>query len=149
MTAPAAYVVDASVAIKCVVEETHSDQARRLFQRLADNPAALFWVPDLFYAECSNILWKRVRRGETTADVALKHSGFLRDLPLCDMPLRDLVPRSLEIALQTGSSVYDGRYVALAECINAPFITADEALLRKIAGLPIKACHLTGWQTTS
>jgi hypothetical protein len=29
--------------------------------RLAQDPPASFFVPDLFYIECTNILWKYVR----------------------------------------------------------------------------------------
>ncbi|MEH2024315.1 type II toxin-antitoxin system VapC family toxin [Nostoc sp.] len=51
------YVLDASVAIKWFVLEVHSDKARRL---LTSNYT--FLVPDFFFAEVANVLWKRVRR---------------------------------------------------------------------------------------
>ncbi|WGV26287.1 type II toxin-antitoxin system VapC family toxin [Halotia branconii] len=59
------YILDASIAIKWFVPEVHSDAARRL---LASNHT--FFVPDFFFAEIANVLWKRVRRGEDKADNA-------------------------------------------------------------------------------
>lgn len=51
-------VVDASVGVKLFVNEAESELADRLFARLTAQPAAQFYVPDLFYIECANILWK-------------------------------------------------------------------------------------------
>jgi len=58
------YVVDASVGIKWFVPEIHSDAARRLLTE-----DSILLVPDLFFPEIGNILWKRVRRGEDTPEM--------------------------------------------------------------------------------
>ena len=50
-------VVDASIAIKWVIQEAETAEALWLRRhRLA--------APDLLVAECANILWKKVRRNE-------------------------------------------------------------------------------------
>ncbi len=59
------YVLDASVAIKWFVPKIYSNAARQL---LASDHS--FLVPDFFFAEVGNVLWKRVRRGDDTADNA-------------------------------------------------------------------------------
>lgn len=51
-------VIDASIAVKWVVEEEGTIEA------LALRGAAKLIAPDLLIAECANILWKKVRRGE-------------------------------------------------------------------------------------
>jgi predicted nucleic acid-binding protein len=56
-------VVDASVAVKWVIAEGGSDSA----ERLLDHPLV---APDLLFAECANILSKKVRRGEVTKEEA-------------------------------------------------------------------------------
>jgi hypothetical protein len=38
--------------------------------RLAAGPPARFFVPDLFYVECANSLWKYVRRHGYPAETA-------------------------------------------------------------------------------
>lgn len=65
------FVVDASVAIKWVVEEPGT--AAALSIRAAERLVA----PDLWVAECANILWKKVRRGEFSADQALAAAELL------------------------------------------------------------------------
>ncbi len=52
-------VVDASVAAKWLLTEALSPKAVGLVQ--PDNELV---VPDLFWAEVGNILWKKVRAGE-------------------------------------------------------------------------------------
>jgi len=61
-TIPTRCVVDASVGIKLFVSEPLSDKAQALFNRLASDLPADLHVPDLFYIECANILWKYSRR---------------------------------------------------------------------------------------
>jgi predicted nucleic acid-binding protein len=56
------YVVDASVAIKWYAPEIYEQEATKL---LHGNHA--FHAPELIYPEFSNILWKKVRRGEIIA----------------------------------------------------------------------------------
>jgi len=53
-----ALIVDASIALKWGVDEVGTPEALALKRthRLA--------APDLLVAECANILWKKVRRGE-------------------------------------------------------------------------------------
>ena len=54
-------VVDASVGAKLFLPEPLSEQAQALFDRLSDDPPVELYVPDRFYVECGNTLWKRTR----------------------------------------------------------------------------------------
>jgi predicted nucleic acid-binding protein len=56
-------VIDASVAVKWVVPEPGSERAELLLDRG-------LVAPDLLFAECANILWEKVRRGELTTEEA-------------------------------------------------------------------------------
>ena len=56
-------VIDASIAVKWVVPEPDCDRA----EALRDHPLV---APDLLFAECANVLWKKVRRGELSKDEA-------------------------------------------------------------------------------
>jgi len=51
-------VIDASVAVKWVVEENGTPEVLALRQR------ARLIAPELLVAECANIFWKKVRRNE-------------------------------------------------------------------------------------
>ena len=58
-------VIDASVAIKWVVPEAGTEEAVELLGRGG------LVAPDLLFAECANILWKKVRNGELQKSEAL------------------------------------------------------------------------------
>ncbi|HWB47930.1 MAG TPA: type II toxin-antitoxin system VapC family toxin [Stellaceae bacterium] len=69
-------VVDASVAIKWVLDEEGSPIARRL---LDDE---LLIAPDFLIVECANILWAAVRRNRLTAERSTAALVGMRDLPV-------------------------------------------------------------------
>ena len=127
-------VVDASVVIKLFVIESLSEQADALFAQLAQDPPARFYVPDLLFIECANILWKHVRRFGYSADRAQEDVADLRALALHSVSTADLIGDALPIALAHTISAYDACYVALAHHLSVPFVTADEALIRKLDG---------------
>jgi len=107
---PTECVVDASAGIKLFVVEDYSEEVQAVFDQLtADPPAALF-VPDLFFIECANILWKKVRRGEHTADVAASNLADLRIMELQTTPTAYLMARALEVACDQGVTAYDACY---------------------------------------
>ena len=51
-------VVDANVCVKVFVVEPLTAEATDLFSHLTDENPPQFYVPDLFFIECANILWK-------------------------------------------------------------------------------------------
>jgi predicted nucleic acid-binding protein len=72
-----------------------------------------------------------VRRRSVPKDEALAAMGA----PLAPFDLlvaiEDLRSRALEIAIDSGLTIYDCFYIALAEREDAPLITADERSLRR------------------
>jgi predicted nucleic acid-binding protein len=129
---PAA-VVDASVGIKLFVPEDGSEQADRLFNRLASDPPASFFVPDLFYIECTNILWKYVQRFGYPAENARQDIIDLQSLALHGVPTAELAAEALELALELNITAYDASYAALARRLDLPLVTADNSLAQKLA----------------
>ena len=131
---PLECVVDASVGIKLFVQEPLSEEAHTLFAHLADAPPALLYVPELFFIECANVLWKYVQRYGYPKESAAEDVAALVRLPLVLVPNVALVEDALTIAMRTGCTAYDATYVALAQHLGLPLITADEALVRRFAG---------------
>jgi predicted nucleic acid-binding protein len=121
------HVVDASVAIKWFVEEVHAEAARCL---LAD--VYMLYAPDLLWPESGNILWKKVQRGELTAPEARLIRAALERQPLNIASSRFIFEPALEIALDTGRTVYDSCYIALAMLHESPLVTADQRLFNAL-----------------
>ena len=134
MTAAIACVVDASVAIKLFLAEGLSDRADALFAHLAADPPGQLSVPDLFYIECANILWKHTRRSRYPTEKARKALTDLSRLALKRYPTADLAAQALDIATVENITAYDACYVALALTLSVPVVTADERLARTLSG---------------
>ena len=128
-------VVDASVAAKWFLPrsaEPLAEEALALLRRYAVGDIELT-VPDLFWAEFGNMLWKCVRTGRFSAKSATEALTDLLDYGIPTAGGRELSNDALAIALSTGRTVYDSMYVALAVQRNASFITADERLVNALA----------------
>jgi predicted nucleic acid-binding protein len=138
-------VVDASVGIKLFLVEPLAERADALFATLTGSPPARLYVPDLFYVECTNILRKYVRRFGYPAEAARQDVADLVRLPLHVAPTADLAEAALALALDHSLTAYDAAYVALAHRLSLPLITADEALVRRLAGTDLAVRGLGAW----
>jgi predicted nucleic acid-binding protein len=138
-------VVDASVGIKLFVIEPLSERADALFAHLTDDPPARFYVPDLFFIECTNILWKYVHRFDYPLESAHQDVANLTGLPLRTVLTGELVDEALEIAVTHGITAYDAAYVALARRLSLPLVTAGESLVRRLAGASFDVRWLQEW----
>jgi predicted nucleic acid-binding protein len=117
-------VIDASVAIKWVVEEEGTAAALALRRQ---NLSA----PDLINAECANILWKKTRLGEFSAEEAAFAARLLAAAEIDLIPTRSLLEAALEIAVGLDHPAYDCLYLALAEERDGRLVTADRRLIRR------------------
>jgi predicted nucleic acid-binding protein len=118
-------VVDASVAIKWVVQEPGSDAALALRR-------GRLLAPDLLIPECANILWKKTRLGEHTKAEALVAARLLEHADIELAPMRPLLQRATELSITLGHPAYDCFYLALAEARSCPVVTADERLRKRV-----------------
>lgn len=134
---PPVWVVDASVGIKLFLPEPYSPQARSLFENLTASSNPRLAVPDLFYVECANILWKYVRRFGYPAPEAQKNIADLKSLRLRAVPTAELMEKALDLAVRLEVTAYDACYLALAGELKAPLITADEKLFHRLKGHPL------------
>lgn len=129
---PRRCVVDASVGVKLFVDEPLSEQAQQLFAGLVDDPPAQLHVPDLFFIECANILWKYIRRfGRSLAD-SQADLADLSNLGLRATSTAELMEEALTLAAQTGLTAYDACYAVLARRLELPLVTADETLFKAV-----------------
>jgi predicted nucleic acid-binding protein len=119
-------VIDASIAVKWVIEEDGTPAALTLRDK------ARLIAPELLVAECANILWKKVQRGELSIDEALFAGRLLEAAEIELLPTRFLLAAATRMAVDLNHPAYDCLYLALAEANECRFVTADERLLRKL-----------------
>ena len=132
------YVLDASVAAKWFIR-LNEGLANEALQLLEDYKRGEvdFLVPDLFFAEFANVMWKAEVLGRcdaTTAGSAIREvisSGFPA------YPSSLLVERAIQLARTYRRNIYDSIYVALAVETNSEVVTADERLANSLPGLPV------------
>ena len=133
-------IVDASVAVKWVVPEAGSDRAAALATcRLA--------APDLLDAECANVLWVKVTRGELGEADALTRIARLVAAPIERVPCREVATAALKLSIELGHPAYDCLYLALAIRTAVPLVTADKRFLAAVASHPYLATHILGLET--
>jgi predicted nucleic acid-binding protein len=129
-------VVDASLAVKWMVEENDSDKAEAL---LADTLSShrLIYAPPHFLGETINALYQKLRSADPAkhieqADAIQAMADFLK-LPITIITPDDLYQQSFDFA-QTRKmvTIYDGVYVVLAHILDLDCWTADKRLVEQL-----------------
>jgi predicted nucleic acid-binding protein len=130
------YIVDASVAAKWLLPgpaEPFQQQAVRLLEHWTNGEDRLV-VPDFFWIEISNVLWKAIKLGRCTRETAEAALASLRRYDIPVLPALPLVESALEKAIAHGRTVYDSIYLALAVSVGGQVVTADEKLVNALRG---------------
>jgi len=121
-------VVDASVAIKWLVDEAGSDAAASL--KRADLAA-----PALIRIEVANVLRTLSARKSIAAGVAIDLFALFQTAPVVVVEHDDaLERRALELAIALGHPVYDCLYLALAERMGVRMVSSDVKFVSTVAG---------------
>lgn len=125
------HVVDASVALKWVLQEDLSEAARALVS------AQTLIAPNLLMIECGNVLWASVRRKQIDKQRAIEGLAKIMATPLRLHAEANLLPLALTIAFDVDRSAYDSLYLALAVQESAVLVTADEKFFRAVDAHPV------------
>ncbi|MGH9126313.1 MAG: type II toxin-antitoxin system VapC family toxin [Acidimicrobiales bacterium] len=124
-------VVDASV-LAPVIADAGSD-GHRFRERLRDETVA---GPDLLRIEVTSVLRRHANTGQLTPAQAAAAISDLLDFPIRVFPTAHLLRRVWE--LRQNMTAYDGCYIALAEAVDSPLVTAD----RRLANSPGLRCEV-------
>ncbi len=128
-----AVVLDASVAVKLVIDEEYSAQAAALLRDSAWDAIA---GPPHLLTEVGNALYQRTRRkaGSISQPHAERGLSELLALDIALVSPPNLYTRAMEFAnLHSLRNIYDSLYVVLAETLGAELWTADQVLLRSVS----------------
>ena len=124
-------IVDASVAIKWVLEEEGSEAARRLAED------ALLAAPELMLIECANVLRTKVRFGQLDPALSTASLAAIQAMPVRLIPMRPHVAAAHAIALEIDRSAYDCLYLAVTLAERATLVTADKRFTQAVAAHPV------------
>ena len=143
----AGYVVDASVLVKWFLYQQEADRDRALALReLHVSGRSTIHIPQLALLEVLNAIRFAPKAKEEDGELALE---ALQDLHLeTKPPGSDLLRKANAIAWAYKITICDALYVALAEQVGYPLITADEVMAKKLTGhsivVPLKELEFRG-----
>jgi len=123
------YVLDASVALKWVLNEPDAAKARQLRDDFR-NAAHELIAPDSFTLEIAHALTKAQRR-KLVPDAWRLWLDVMTTVPHL-FPSLPLTPRAIQIATKARIGVCDCLYVALAEREGCEMVTTDARLLNNL-----------------
>ena len=122
-------LLDATVLLKAFVSETGHTDARALVTSGSD-----LVVVDLVFAELARLVDRKVTRGEISEDHGLAildtAPTFVRAVGVTGPVAR----RGYEIGRALGTTPADGLYLACADALDLPIVTADLVLASKVQG---------------
>jgi len=129
----AGYVVDASVLAKWFLQHQEPDRDRALALRdLHISGRSKIYIPALALLEVLNAIRFHSKAEEEDGVTALE---TLQDLNLeTNTPDANLLRKANAIAWAYKTTIYDALYVALAEQVGYPLVTADEKMITKLKG---------------
>lgn len=135
-----ALIVDANIAVKWYVEDALSPQAR------AAAANHVLHAPWLILSEAANALWKYVSRGVISGpDAATALATLPRSIEIAAET--DLAPESILLAARLNHPAYDCFYLALAQRMALPLLTADNRLATLAAQVGVSAIRLDSIET--
>ena len=132
---PTNFVVDAGVAVKWYVPEVHEADAKRFL-----SPVFTLHVPELFFPEFGNIIWKKARLLKTPEISEAEGAAILELLEgvaLTVHSMAQLLKAAFDLAMSAARpTVYDSYYLVLAKTLNCRFVTADQVFYESLNAGP-------------
>jgi predicted nucleic acid-binding protein len=144
MMTPLQCVIDTNVLLKHFIPDPLSTQVDLLLAHLA-NPQTSIYIPDLFYIENANVLWKYFRAGQLNTEQIQTHLRTLKTLPFKVTSTADLLEKAVNISIDFEVSAYDACYVALANQVSAPLLTLDQKLIKALSNSAHNVCDFSNF----
>ena len=137
-------VLDTSVSTKQFIHDNFTPKVNQLLDHLSF-PETKIFVPDLFYIESTNVLWKYVKAGLYSINEVSRDLANLKQLPLQIVSTTELMESAFLIAANYQISAYDASYIALSEKVNAPLLTLDIKLVNRLINTSYNVQNFTNF----
>jgi predicted nucleic acid-binding protein len=136
---PGVIVLDASFAVKLVVEEPQSDEARAVSGAKGLTPGTPSLCPPSFWPETFSSLRRAVHRRIPQEEDGVAAVSQLRSMPIQTQEPEQLYERAWALAVRFNRpTIYDCCYLALAEISGCVCWTADQRLANALgSGFPL------------
>jgi predicted nucleic acid-binding protein len=126
--------VDASLAVKLLVQEPYSDRADFLWRGWIKEDIERI-VPSLFPFEVTSTIRRKCVRKQLTEEEAEEAFNTFAALDFVVLKPKALLKEAWDMAKELGlPTLYDTAYLALAKLCDCEFWTADEVLINSLQG---------------
>ena len=98
-------------------------------------------VPNYFYIELSNTLYKCIRGKLFTADQATRMLSFVKTIVTAEVDVKEMLPEIISESLQLKHPTYDIGYFVLARRNGATLLTVDKRLAEICEENRVSAVH--------
>jgi predicted nucleic acid-binding protein len=119
-------VVDSSVVLQWLLDEPQTQAAQLLLER----PDELI-APDILFVEVGNVLGKKVRAREISADQAMESLAFVAASVPRLLGVRSLVTKALELSIELSHPLYDCMFLAAAIDNACQLATRDDVFVKR------------------
>ncbi|MHB1709725.1 MAG: type II toxin-antitoxin system VapC family toxin [Thermoplasmataceae archaeon] len=142
MERPENIVLDASVVVKWFVDEEYTDSSLQLLEDYLNGKVTLYSVQLMPYEVINALRYNSIIGRSDLVQIGRALARFQIVLyPLLD----GLCENAISIAIDSGTTVYDAAYLALAISMKSPLYTSDQKFMDKI-GDHYPAYHISNYK---
>ena len=123
-------VLDANVFVPAFWQGELTPISARILKEISRQPAPTNWISGFTMLEVANAWWKLVRFASVEPEFAEAVIERVARLPLLVADPSPHTRRAFQLAVEFTVTVYDAHYLALAEQLSLPLVTADRHLVK-------------------
>ncbi|MDP6629920.1 MAG: type II toxin-antitoxin system VapC family toxin [Kiritimatiellia bacterium] len=121
-------VIDTSALLRLYIPDGPIPDGLEAFMRAVEYGENVAIAPELMLAEAGNVVSKKHRQGVLSAEEMNELVGLISRMPVRYISHRKLIVPAVDLAVDSGLTVYDALFLVLARQKSARLFTADMRL---------------------